>query len=83
MILEAPQHADTMTLTAAPALNDLRQWWETRQADPDSTLAFTDQAPRNFAELLDRINSGDYLFFLAYDGDCVVGAMWLHDIVYG
>jgi RimJ/RimL family protein N-acetyltransferase len=72
-----------ITLTTTPTLHDLRHWWETRQADPDSAFAFTDAAPRNFAELLDCIYSGKYLFYLAHRGYAVVGAMWLHDMVNG
>ena len=33
-------------------------------------------------ELLECIASGEYLFYLAQRGDTVVGAMWLHDVVY-
>jgi RimJ/RimL family protein N-acetyltransferase len=72
----------TITLTKTPTLHDLRHWWETRQADPDSALAFTDAAPQNFAELLDCLYRGAYLFYLAHCGNTVVGAMWLHDMVY-
>jgi RimJ/RimL family protein N-acetyltransferase len=72
----------TLSLTSTPTLNDLRHWWETRQADPDSAIAFTDAAPRNFAELLACIRSGEYLFYLVHHGETVVGAMWLHDMVY-
>jgi RimJ/RimL family protein N-acetyltransferase len=69
-------------ITALSTLNNLRHWWETRQADVDSAIAFTDDAPRNFVELLERIASGQYLFYLAQQDDTVVGAMWLHDVVY-
>ena len=71
-----------INLTSAPALNDLRQWWEARQADPDAITAFTDDAPRNFAQLLDCISAQEYLFYLAFHEDVVAGAMWLHDIVW-
>jgi hypothetical protein len=27
-------------------------WWETRQADVDAAIAFTDNSPQNFVELL-------------------------------
>jgi RimJ/RimL family protein N-acetyltransferase len=70
------------TLTATPTLGDVRHWWETRQADPDSITVFTDDSPRNFMELLNRVNTKEYLFYLAHQGDTVVGAMWLHDIVW-
>ncbi len=69
------------TLTSTPTVNDLRHWWETRQTDPDSITAYTDDSPQNFAGLLDHINRQKYLFYLAFQGDSVVGAMWLHDIV--
>ncbi len=71
------------TLTATPTLNDLRHWWETRQADPDTITAFTDDSPQNFAGLLDHINTQEYLFYLAFQEGIGVGAMWLHDIVRG
>ena len=71
-----------ITITALSTLHDLRHWWETRQADVDSVLAYTDDSPRNFVELLECITSGEYLFYLAKRGDTVVGAMWLHDVVY-
>jgi acetyltransferase (GNAT) family protein len=45
-------------------------------------LAFTDHSPRNFVELLECIASGEYLFYLAHQGDTVIGAMWLHNMVY-
>jgi L-amino acid N-acyltransferase YncA len=70
------------TLTTTPTLRDVRHWWETRQADPDSLTAFTDDSPRSFPELLHRIVTQEYLFYLAHQGDTVVGAMWLHDIVW-
>ena len=71
-----------LILTNTLPLDDLRHWWEARQADPDSVIAFTDDSPRNFIELVDRIQRGSYLFYLAYEKDDVAGAMWLHDIVY-
>ena len=71
-----------ITIPAVPTLNDLRHWWETRQADVDAAMAFTDGAPRNFVELLECITSGEYFFYLAQRGNAVVGAMWLHDMVY-
>jgi len=77
-----PRDTDqAVTLTNKPALNDLYHWWEIRQADPDSIIAFTDDAPKNFVELLDCINSGAYLFYLALYGADPIGAMWLHDIM--
>jgi RimJ/RimL family protein N-acetyltransferase len=82
MTTSTPKAELTLTLTETPMLNDLRHWWETRRADPDSALAFTDAAPQNFAELLDCIYRGAYLFYLAHCGNTVVGAMWLHDMVY-
>lgn len=82
MTTSTPTADLTITLTSTPSLNDLRHWWETRQADPDSRIAFTDSAPRNFAELLACIRNGESLFYLAHDGETVVGAMWLHDMVY-
>jgi len=71
-----------ITITTVSTLNNLRHWWETRQADSDSAMAFTDNSPRNFVELLERITGGEYLFYLAQRDDTVVGAMWLHDVVY-
>jgi RimJ/RimL family protein N-acetyltransferase len=71
----------SINLTTTPTINDLRHWWEARQADPDSSTAFTDDAPRNFAQLLDCINTQAYLFYLAFHEDMVAGALWLHDIV--
>jgi RimJ/RimL family protein N-acetyltransferase len=71
-----------ITITTLSTLNDLRHWWESRQADTEAATAFTDDSPRNFVELLERISSGEYLFYLAQRGDTVVGAMWLHDTVY-
>lgn len=70
-----------VTLTGTPAINDLRHWWETRQSDPASTIAFTDDGPKNFSELLDCITSDAYLFYLASYGADPIGAMWLHDII--
>jgi RimJ/RimL family protein N-acetyltransferase len=71
-----------INLTTTPALNDLRHWWEARRADPDSIMAFTDDAPQNFAQLLDCINTQAYLFYLAFHEDIVAGGLWLHDIVW-
>jgi RimJ/RimL family protein N-acetyltransferase len=61
----------------------LQQWWHVRQADPDTARAFTDDAPRTFVALHTLIGTSAYLFYLAQDplGD-VMGAMWLHDLVY-
>lgn len=79
----ALQHLECgINLSSAPALDDLRYWWEARQADPDSVIAFTDDAPQTFAQLLDCINTRTYLFYLAFQEDAVIGAMWLHDIVW-
>jgi hypothetical protein len=71
-----------ITITALSTLNDLRHWWETRQADVDSVIAYTDGSPRNFVELLECITSGKYLFHRAKQGDTVVGPMRLHVIIY-
>lgn len=71
-----------ITLTDNPTLRDIRHWWEVRQADPDSNAIFTDDSPQNFTELLNRIKTKEFLFYLAHQGDVVVGAMWLHDIVW-
>ena len=70
-----------LTLRGTVPLNDLRHWWEVRQADPETVLAYADDAPKDFAELFDRIRTGEYLFYLAYHDNVVVGAMWLHDLV--
>src|SRR5687767_6739818 len=72
-----------LSLTNAIPHHDLRHWWDIRQADPDSVIAFTDESPRHFIELVDRIRSGAYRFYMAYQEARVAGAMWLHDIVYG
>ena len=78
--LQRPEFS--INLTSDPTLNDLRHWWEARQADPDSMIAFTDDAPQSFAQLLDCINAHEYLFYLAFQEDVVAGAVWLHDIVW-
>lgn len=78
--LQRPEFS--INLTASPALNDLRHWWEARQADPDTINAFTDDSPQNFAQLLDCISMQEYLFYLAFHEDTVAGALWLHDIVW-
>jgi RimJ/RimL family protein N-acetyltransferase len=60
----------------------VQTWWQARCTDPDCTIAFADTAPQNFPDLLRRIATGDYLFYLARDhAGQVIGAMWLHDIV--
>jgi RimJ/RimL family protein N-acetyltransferase len=74
----------TITITDTPRLDDLQLWWHARQTDPDSAIAFTDDAPQDFAGLYHRIVTGDYLFYLARDcAGQIVGAMWLHDLVRG
>jgi RimJ/RimL family protein N-acetyltransferase len=71
-----------LTITDTPSRHALRLWWRTRQADPDSTVAFSDDAPRDFEAFCTQITTGAYLFYLARDSARdVVGAMWLHDIV--
>jgi RimJ/RimL family protein N-acetyltransferase len=73
-----------LTITATPTLDDLRLWWHARQTDPDSAVAFTDDAPQDFAGLYHRTATGDYLFYLAQDSaGQIIGAMWLHDLVRG
>jgi hypothetical protein len=71
-----------LTITDTPARDDLQVWWQARQSDPGKVLAFTDDGPQDFAELCYRIETGDFMFYLARDstGD-VMGAMWLHDLV--
>jgi RimJ/RimL family protein N-acetyltransferase len=71
-----------LTLTNMPPREMLQRWWQVRQADPDTAVAFTDDAPRTFAALHTLIVTDAYLFYLAQDplGD-VIGAMWLHDLV--
>lgn len=70
-----------LTLSDTPELNALHYWWEIRQADPETASAYGDGAPQSFAELLARVDTGQYLFYLASHMESVVGAMWLHDIV--
>jgi len=70
------------TITDTPPRELLQRWWRVRQADPDTARAFTDDAPRTFAELRTLIVTDTYLFYLAHDSiDDVLGAMWLHDLV--
>jgi RimJ/RimL family protein N-acetyltransferase len=83
MATETLTAPSTLTITDTPSLDDLRLWWHARQTDPDRTVAFTDDAPQDFAGLYHRIATGDYLFYLARDSEQVVGAMWLHDLVRG
>jgi RimJ/RimL family protein N-acetyltransferase len=53
-----------------------------RHRDPDRAIAFSDDAPQDFAALCELIATHAYLFYLAYDeAENVVGAMWLHDLV--
>jgi RimJ/RimL family protein N-acetyltransferase len=82
MALATSLESAVLTITDTPAYADLHVWWQTRQADPGTAIAFTDDGPQDFAELCDRIEVGDFLFYLARDsaGE-VVGAMWLHDLV--
>ncbi len=71
-----------LTITDTPSRHALQTWWRARQADPDSTLAFSDDAPKDFGAFCTQIAIDAYLFYLARDhADDVVGAMWLHDIV--
>ena len=74
--------ATELTITDTPPRQALRLWWRARQADPDSIIAFSDDAPKDFVAFCTQLATGAYLFYLAQDsiGD-VVGAMWLHDIV--
>ncbi|MGE3537380.1 MAG: GNAT family N-acetyltransferase [Candidatus Tectimicrobiota bacterium] len=71
-----------LTLTARPPREALQQWWQARQADPETAQAFTDDAPRTFAALRLLLHTGAYVFYLAQDPLGVpMGAMWLHDLV--
>ncbi len=81
--MEAPllQAPPAITVTNAPSRYDLQYWWQVRQSDPDTALGFADDAPQSFEELLDRIDSGEYLFYLAHCADEVVGGLWMHDII--
>lgn len=81
MVATTLQVNPTLTLTDTPSLNDLRHWWKVRQADSDTALAYADDAPQDFAGLLNRLRTSEYLFYLAYHGNTVVGAMWLHDLL--
>ncbi len=72
--------APVLTISATPALNDLEYWWQVRQSDPDAASGYADDAPQSFVELVERIDSGQYLLYLAYAADEVVGALWMHDI---
>ena len=72
----------TLTITDMPTYDDMYTWWCTRQTDPESAVAFTDDGPRNFLDLRMYLATGAYLFYLAYDSlGNIVGAMWLHDLV--
>jgi len=72
-----------LAITDTPARKALQQWWRVRQADPESLMAFTDDAPRTFAALSRCIATGEWLFYLAQAApDDVIGAMWLHDLVW-
>ena len=71
-----------LTISDTPPRHALQRWWWARQADPDSAIAFSDDAPKDFIAFCTQITTGAYLFYLARDSaDEVVGAMWLHDIV--
>lgn len=71
-----------LTITDTPARDDLQVWWQARQSDPGTVIAFTDDGPQDFAELCYRIETGDFMFYLTRGsaGD-IIGAMWLHDLV--
>jgi len=70
------------TITDIPRRADVQTWWRARCIDPDCVIAFADNSPQNFTDLLRRITAGEYLFYLARDhAGQVIGAMWLHDIV--
>ena len=72
----------SLTITNTPRREELQVWWQTRCLDPECAIAFADTAPQDFAELSQRIATGEYLFYLARDDAAqVLGAMWLHDIV--
>lgn len=81
MIIPLMKSTPVMTITHAPDHHDLQHWWQVRQADPDAALGYADDAPQSFAELVERIDSGQYIFYLAHDADTVVGALWMHDII--
>jgi hypothetical protein len=71
-----------LTITDTPTRAALHTWWSARHRDPDCAIAFSDDAPQDFAALGDLIATHVYLFYLAYDeAEDVVGAMWLHDLV--
>lgn len=71
-----------LTITDTPTRAALHTWWSARHRDPDCALAFSDDAPQDFAALGDLIATQAYLFYLASDEEeDVVGAMWLHDLV--
>ena len=71
-----------LTIPATPHCDALRTWWRARHTDPDCAIAFSDNAPHNFAALVQCITQDMYLFYLAQTSTgTVVGAMWLHDIV--
>jgi RimJ/RimL family protein N-acetyltransferase len=73
-----------LTITATPPRDALRTWWCARHTDPDCAIAFGDDAPSDFAALVQRITQDRYLFYLAQTSTgAVVGAMWLHDLVRG
>jgi RimJ/RimL family protein N-acetyltransferase len=82
-ILSAPLSATSMlTITDTPMRAVLHTWWSARHRDPDCAIAFSDDAPQDFAALCELIATHAYLFYLATDeGEDVVGAMWLHDLV--
>ena len=77
-----PTVSTALTITDTPPRHALQLWWYARQTDPDSSTAFSDDAPKDFGAFCTQIATGAYLFYLARDhADNVVGAMWLHDIV--
>jgi hypothetical protein len=82
MALATSLESTILTMTDTPTYDDLQVWWQTRQSDPGTAIAFTDDGPQDFAELCYQIETGAFLFYLGHDstGD-VIGAMWLHDLV--
>lgn len=71
------------TLRCVTNANDteLRQWWETLQADTAGRRWFSDVFPQTYADFVATLSSGDERYTLFLHSDYVAGSYWLHDMV--
>ena len=70
-----------VTVTATPTIEQLQTWWDAMQCD-DLSVAYNDEFPTSLTDFRLEVEQGTKRLLLALIDGQVIGATWLHDMVY-